>query len=51
MGIDLYSSLYHGCFCEQFNLFLLQVKEMFYIWEEEMFSIAKIAQLSSSLLF
>ena len=28
---DLYSSLHLGCFCEQFNLFLLQVKEMFYI--------------------
>ena len=51
IGTDLYSSLHLGCFCGQFNLFLLQVKEMFYIWEEEMFSVAQITQPPSSLLF
>jgi len=50
IGTDLYSSLHLGGFCGQFNLFLLQVKEMFYIWEEEMFSVAKITQ-PPSLLF
>lgn len=51
IGTDLYSSIHLGCFCGQFSLFLLQVKEMLYISEEEMFSVAKITQPPSSFLF